>query len=115
MVQPRAYPGPGLGAGRPVRPPLSRHRRHAALCRALSPELARNPEIGRMAKGGGHTVDAEAAAAFPRHVADRVPPLHARAVAPHPSPSPRGSWERDGPAQQEGEGRPYIKNTPFPV
>ena len=44
-------------------------------------DLARGRALGRMEEGGGHPLDAENAAAFPRPFAHRVPPLHPRAVA----------------------------------
>src|SRR6516164_9594680 len=80
MVQYRAHPGLGLGSRRLVRTPLPRHRRHAALCCALSPDFARGAALGRVEESSRHPVDAENASAFPRYVAYRVPPLQARAV-----------------------------------
>jgi hypothetical protein len=46
---------------------------------ALS-ECPRGGPFCRVAQGGGHPVDAEAAAAFPRHAAHRMPAPHPRRV-----------------------------------
>src|SRR5271155_764369 len=103
MVQHRAHSGPGLGAGHVVRPALPWPRRHAALRGSLPSDLVRCRALGRMEEGGGHPVDAENAAAFPRPFAHRVPPLHARAIAPTLT------------SRVGDEGGLYIKKTPLPV
>ena len=74
-------PALGLCPGRGVCAPLSRHRRYSALCRALSPGGARGGAFRRMAKSRRHPLDTEAAPAFPRPFALRLPPLRARGVA----------------------------------
>ena len=58
----------------------TRHRRHPALCGALPFCVARSSELGRMAQGGGHSLDPATAAAFPRRGALRLPLLPARRI-----------------------------------
>ena len=76
----RSTSRPRCGARHLVRSPLPRHRRHPALCGALPFCVARSSELGRMAQGGGHSLDPATAAAFPRRGALRLPPLPARRI-----------------------------------
>ena len=76
----RSTSRPRCGARHLVRSPLPRHRRHPALCGALPFCFARSAELGRMAQGGGDSLDPASAAAFPRHGALRLPPLPARRI-----------------------------------
>jgi len=73
--QHRAHPGARRCAGDIVRPPLPRHRRDPALCRALSPGFARRDQLGGVEDRRRDAVDRTHAAAFPRPDALRLPAL----------------------------------------
>ena len=75
MVQHRAHPGIGLGAGHAMRAALPRQRRDTALCGALSLRPARRDALRRVENRRQYAMDREDATAFPRPSALRVPGL----------------------------------------
>jgi hypothetical protein len=77
VVQHRAHPGARWRQGHIVSPALSRHRRDAAICRALPSRLVGSAVFKRVEVGSEHRVDRAHAAALSGPSSLRMPALHA--------------------------------------